>query len=146
MGACDFFVTYNHHDEPWATWMAEVLEGAGHLVRIQAWDFQAGGNFMVAMNDALAECKHAIGVLSPHYFRSGFTTAEWTAAYALAIQGRDRGFIPVLVEPCNIAPLLGPIAYVDLAGLAECEARNALLAAVSPLPPRVASAPFPGHP
>ncbi|HEY0168802.1 MAG TPA: toll/interleukin-1 receptor domain-containing protein [Jatrophihabitans sp.] len=144
-GRCDFFVTYNHNDGSWALWIAAELEQAGYHVRIQAWDFRPGGNFMAEMNSALGECAHTIGVMSENYLQSVFSTAEWTAAYRQALLGRDRGFIPVRVTSCDPAPLLGPIAYIDLVGVDEAEARRRLLEGVVAQVPRKRRAPgFPG--
>ena len=129
--ACDFFVTYNGNDESWATWIAAVLEASGHTVVIQAWDFRPGDNFIAGMDHALATCRHTLGVLSPHYLGSVFTRAEWTAAYRQTLLGKSRGFIPVRVAECDVAPLLGPLAYIDLVGFEESEARRRLLEGVA---------------
>jgi hypothetical protein len=53
----DFFVTYSGQDEPWATWIAAVLEEAGYTTVLQAWDFRPGDNFMAAMDHALGACR-----------------------------------------------------------------------------------------
>ena len=146
-GGCNFFITYNHRDETWATWIAHELEAAGYRVRIQAWDFRAGDNFMAMMDRALGECRQTLGVLSPHYIGSAFATAEWTAAYRQALLGRERGFVPIRVAECDPAPLLGPLAYIDLVGLTEDEARQRLLDGLGPGVARQPSRPeFPGQP
>ena len=36
----DFFVSFNKADRNWATWIAWVLEEAGHSVWFQDWDFR----------------------------------------------------------------------------------------------------------
>lgn len=133
---CDFFVTYNRNDENWATWIAAELEAAGHTVVIQAWDFRPGDNFMAGMDHALATCRHTLGVLSPDYLSSVFARAEWTAAYRQTLLGKPRGFIPVRVAECDVAPLLGPLAYIDLVGVEETEARRRLLEGVAESVPR----------
>jgi hypothetical protein len=146
-GDCDFFVTYNHRDEAWAVWIAHELEAAGYRVRIQVWDFRPGANFMAAMDRALGECTQTIGVLSPDYLGSVFATAEWTAAYRQALLGRERGFVPVRVAECDAAPLLGPLVYIDLVGVAEDEARRRLLAGLGQDVARQLGRPeFPGAP
>jgi len=142
---CDFFITYSGADEAWATWIASTLEDAGYTTTIQAWDFRPGENFLAAMDNALASCRHTLGVLSPHYLSSVFTQAEWTAAYKQALAGKPRGFIPVRVAKCDPAPLLGPVAYIDLVGLDEDEARRRLLDGVAGRPGRPVVRPsFPG--
>lgn len=127
---CDFFVTYNHRDEDWAKWIASELETAGYTTVLQVWDFLPGDNFMVKMDQALAECRHTLGVLSPSYLASVFTAAEWTTAYRQALLGKARGYIPVKVLECEPEGLLGPIAFIDLISCNEGEARRRLLAGV----------------
>jgi hypothetical protein len=39
----DFFVTYSGKDEPWATWIAAVLEEAGYTTDRQAPGGQCSG-------------------------------------------------------------------------------------------------------
>lgn len=126
----DFFITYNGNDEHWATWIAGTLEASGYTTIIQKWDFRPGANFMAAMDNALTSCRHTLGVLSPNYLRSVFARAEWTAAYRQTLLGKPRGFIPVRVDECDVAPLLGPLAYIDLVGIEETEARRRLLEGV----------------
>lgn len=145
--AKDFFVTYNGKDEPWATWIAATLEAAGYTTTIQAWDFRPGDNFMAAMDHALTTCRHTLGVLSPGYLTSLFTRAEWTAAYRQTLLGKTRGFVPVRVAECDVAPLLGPLVYIDLVDVEEAEARDRLLAGVAERTARPSGSPrYPGGP
>jgi len=139
----DFFVTYNGKDEPCAIWIAAALEAAGYTTAIAAWDFRPGDNFIAAMDRALTTCRHTIGVLSPDYLASVFTRAEWTAAYRQTLLGKPRGFIPVRIVACDLTPLLGTLAYIDLAGIEESEARRRLLAGVAGRAERVARGGFP---
>ena len=140
----DFFITYNGQDEQWATWVAATLEAAGYTTVLQAWDMRPGDNFMATMDHALATCRHTLGLLSPHYLKSVFTRAEWTAAYRQALLGKRRGFIPVRIAECEPAPLLGPLAYIDLVGLAAADAQARLLAGVADTARRRVAPPFPG--
>src|SRR3954453_3168795 len=76
----DFFVSFNKADRAWATWIAWVLEEAGHSVWFQDWDFR--GNFVEHMNHAHQQADRTLAVLSDHYFGSDFTLAEWSARFA----------------------------------------------------------------
>ena len=143
---CDFFVTYNSDDRDWAVWIADELQAAGRTVRLQELHSLPGDNFLSFMNDALSECRQTLGVMSPSYLASAYTTAEWTAAYRQALAGRSRAFVPVKVVECDPAPLLGPIVYVDLVGVEEAEARRRLRTGLG-LDPGVRRPPrFPGAP
>src|SRR3954462_14895960 len=75
----DFFVSFNNADRAWATWIAWVLEEAGHSVWFQDWDFR--GNFVEHMNRAHQQADRTLAVLSDYYFGSDFTLAEWSARF-----------------------------------------------------------------
>jgi TIR domain len=65
-----FFISYTSADRVWAEWIAWQLEEAGYQVKIQAWDFSPGGNFVLEMQKATVECERTIAVFSPNYFLS----------------------------------------------------------------------------
>lgn len=126
----DFFVSYNRADKQWAEWIAWTLEEAEYSVVIQAWDFRPGGNFVLDMQRAAAESQKTIAVLSESYLKSSFTAPEWAAAFASDPQSLERKLLPVRVKECKPEGLLRPIVYVDLVGLSEGAAKQALLSAL----------------
>lgn len=143
--SADFFVSYTGADERWAEWIAWQLERAGFVVVIQAWDFRPGNNFVVEMNRASAAARRTIVILSPASLSSGFVESEWATAFAQDPTGIHRKLVPVRVEECNIAGLLGQIVYVDLVGKTDAEAVRELLAGVEPGRSKPVAAPaFPG--
>jgi hypothetical protein len=130
----DFFVSHAGAERAWAEWVAWQLADAGYTVELDAWDWSAGQNFMLAMNDALARCDRVLALLSAAYFvRARYTTQEWTAAL-LHRPGRDRSrLVPVRVEnipPGDMPEVLRPLISCDLVGLDAPEARRVLLEAV----------------
>lgn len=126
----DFFISYNHHDEDAARWIAWQLEKEGFTTIIQAWDFLPGNNFVEKMDNALKACKSTIAVLSDNYLQSRFTKTEWQAAFTKDPTGEKRSLIPIRIQSCDLAGLLGQIIYIDLVGLEEEEARKKLLESV----------------
>ena len=60
----DFFISYTKPDKAWAEWIAWELEAAGYSTIIQEWDFKAGGNFVVEMDNATKQSDRTIAVLS----------------------------------------------------------------------------------
>jgi TIR domain/Effector-associated domain 9 len=126
----DFFVSYNRADKQWAEWIAWTLEEAGYSVVIQAWDFRPGGNFVLDMQRAATESQKTIMVLSESYLKSAYTQPEWAAAFATDPQSLERKLVPVRVKECKPDGMLRPIVYVDLVGLSEAEAKQALLDAL----------------
>jgi tetratricopeptide (TPR) repeat protein len=151
----DFFISYTQADRAWAEWIAWTLEEAGYTVKVQAWDFPAGSNFVVEMHRAAAGAERTLAVLSPDYLKSLFGMAEWTAALAQDPTGEKGKLLPVRVREVDPDGLLAAIVYIDLIGLTEPAARERLLGrlargrakpAVKPAFPGGPRPRFPGEP
>ena len=141
----DFFISYTKPDKAWAEWIAWELEAAGYSTIIQEWDFKAGGNFVVEMDNATKQSDRTIAVLSQCYLDAAFTVPEWAEKFAQDPKGLGRKLVPVRIAPCDIEGLLGQVIYCDLVGLDEEAARKRLLSQLSPGRTKPATAPrFPG--
>lgn len=127
----DFFISYNGRDRNWAEWIAWILEKNNYTVTIQAWDFLAGGNFILEMQQAATECAQTIAVLSDNYLNAVYTQPEWAAAFVQDPQGKNRTLIPIRVDKCEPKGILTAIIYIDIVGLMEDEAETKILAGVS---------------
>jgi hypothetical protein len=127
----DFFISYRTLNEGWAEWISWELEEAGYTTFLQAWDFRPGRNFVNEMEHGVTHCARTLAVLSPSYFESGFTKAEWFAAFAQDPTGEKGLLLPIRIEPCDIEGLLGQVIYVNLVGLDETAARERLLAGIA---------------
>ncbi|HEV7666907.1 MAG TPA: FxSxx-COOH system tetratricopeptide repeat protein [Thermoanaerobaculia bacterium] len=124
-----FFISYTQADRPWAEWIAWTLEGAGHSVGMQAWDFRPGGNFVVEMQRAILGSDRTIAVLSPDYLLSLFANSEWAAAFAADPDGTRGKLVPIQVRtvPKEDLGLWAAIIHIDLVGLGEAAAREAIV-------------------
>ena len=140
----DFFISYTEVNRPWAEWIAVELERAGYSIVLQAWDFRPGADFIHEMQEATTSAQRTIAVLSPAYFGSDFSEAEWRSAFVKDPTGELGLLLPVRVQPCEPPGLLASRVYVDLVGADEREARKRLLAAADPECPRPTAAAFPG--
>ena len=124
----DFFISYTGADRAWAEWIGWVLEEADHSVRIQAWDFRPGSNFVVEMHKAAADAERTIAVLSPAYLDSVFGMAEWAAAFAKDPIGEKGTLLPVIIRKVDLDGLLATVVHIELIGMDEAAAREKLLA------------------
>ncbi len=141
--AVDFFVSYAGPDRPWAEWAASVLERAGYSVALDVWDWSAGDNAVLRMQDALARAHRVVALFSPAYFdRHRFTTDEWTAVLVERPDEGRRRLIPVRVAAVEPPLIFRPLISADVFGLDENAARQALLTAVEG-PRRPTTVPFP---
>ena len=131
--SADFFISYTGKDRAWAEWIAWVLVEANYTIRIQAWDFLPGCDFVQEMQKALLECKRVIAALSPAYPQSKFGAAEWHAAFRKDPLGEDRLLVPVRVGDCNPEELLAIRVYIDLVGVDEAAAQEKLLNSIKSL-------------
>ena len=123
----DFFISRNGADSAWAQWIATELEEAGYSTILQDWDFRPGQNFISRMQDASTQSERTIAVLSPQYLNAEFTQPEWMAAFRQDPKGDKGLLIPVRVREYDRPGLLASLAYIDLIGLDEGEARQRLL-------------------
>ncbi len=129
MERVDFFISYRGGDVSWAEWIAWTLESAGYTTIVQAWDFDAGRNVILAMDEATKQAERTLLVLSPRYFTSAYTAEEWSAKLAEGLaQGRNT-LLPVKVAPCDVKGLLGAHIWVELIGLDKAAAHERLLQA-----------------
>jgi len=126
----DFFISYNREDRSWAEWIAWHLEEVGFTTILQAWDFRPGSNFVLEMHQAATEAERTIAVLSPEYLASIFTQPEWAAAFARDPDGKQNLLVPVRVQECDLQGLLSQTIYIDLIGMEEDDAKDALLGGV----------------
>ncbi|SEH08719.1 toll/interleukin-1 receptor domain-containing protein [Candidatus Venteria ishoeyi] len=122
----DFFISYNGKDQSWAEWVAWEVEQMGYSAIIQAWDFNAGGNFVNAMQEAAKNAQRTIAVLSQNYLDAQFTHPEWHAAFRQDPKGEKGLLIPVRIGECDLDGLLSQIVYIDLVGVDEKKAGQAL--------------------
>jgi tetratricopeptide (TPR) repeat protein len=122
----EFFISYTKADQSWAEWIAWQLEQEGYTTVIQAWDFFAGSNFVSNMQNATADTDCTIAVISPAFFTSPYTEAEWTSAFASDPTGAKCKFVMVRVEDVELAGLLKSRVYIDLVGLTAKEASERL--------------------
>ena len=142
----DFFISYNKADRAWAEWMAWQLEAEGYTTVLQAWDFLAGSNFVLKMQEAASAATRTIAVLSPNYLDALYTQPEWAAAFVQDPTGQKGTLLPVRVRECTLTGILAPIVYIDLVRLDEGAARDALLAGIRRTRARPSKAPgFPGN-
>jgi tetratricopeptide (TPR) repeat protein len=118
----DFFISYTKADQPWAEWIAWILEEDDHRVLIQAWDFVPGRNWIRDMQAGAEESIRTIAVLSPGYLRSVYASAEWQAAWADDPDGRGRKLLVARVADCARPGLLHGVVGVDLFGLTDATA------------------------
>ncbi|MGC4813451.1 FxSxx-COOH system tetratricopeptide repeat protein, partial [Micromonospora sp. DT228] len=137
------FISYAGPDRAWAEWVAWQLEHAGYAVELDLWDWAAGDNLVMRINQALERADRMVALFSEAYFEhQRFTTDEWTAV----MSGRDRQgkLIPLRLGDVTLPTVLRPLVAPSLAERSAEDAHRVLLNAVRG-PQRPTSEPgFPG--
>jgi len=123
----NFFISYTSADQAWAEWIAWQLEDAGYKVLIQAWDFVAGSNWQIRMQEGMEQAQRTVAVLSEAYLTSVYGQAEWQAAHRKDPRGFTRKLLPIRIEDCPRPGLLGGIVSIDLFGHDPEQASSELL-------------------
>jgi hypothetical protein len=136
-GQVDFFISYTSADRAWAEWIAWQLKEEGSAVVLQAWDMVPGLDFLHEMQKATTAAKQTLAMLSPAYFTSQFSEAEWRVTFADDPSGEQRRLVPVRVVDFKPAGLLATRIYIDLVGKDRQAARAALLDGVQGRPAAV---------
>ncbi len=75
MATYDYFISYVDIDTPWAEWIAQQLESAGHRVSFRRWDFVPGSNFVQQMAEHLEASSGVMAVVTPAYLASAWSSA-----------------------------------------------------------------------
>ena len=92
--ALKFFISYNRADKEWARWIAWRLEATDHEAADQAWDIQAGEDFILEMQRVAKETDPPLAALPPSHSNVEFPLSEWTAALRQDPRGAKRRFDP----------------------------------------------------
>ena len=79
------------------------------------------------MQQALTDAERMIAVLSPRYFQSSFTEAEWTTAFYQDVSGEEGRLLPIRIEEFSPPGMFGPRNYLDVFDLDAGAARQRLL-------------------
>ncbi|MCX4591368.1 toll/interleukin-1 receptor domain-containing protein [Streptomyces sp. NBC_01549] len=128
------FVSYVVADLAWTAWIAWHLEEAGIGVLLDEPDLTPGDRAPTGLLGGLERSDRALAVLSPAYVASAHVHQAWQALHDRNPEAMAGMLVPVMVEPCRPRRPLSTIAYTDLTGLGEDEARTRLLAALGVTP------------
>ena len=144
----DFFISYTHADRPWAVWLAWQLEEAGYSTVLPAWDFSPGTDEVREMRESMESADRTIVVLSPDYLKDPDFKSHKTPLFKQERANKLNKLLPVCVKDCGpqLKDVLGSIININLVGLDQSQARQALLAGVRRERVKPASPPaFPGN-
>jgi tetratricopeptide (TPR) repeat protein len=141
----DAFISYAPSDRPWAEWIGWQLKNAGYSFELDAWDWSAGDNFVLRMNQAIERASRVLILLSPAYVERAQFGDEWANLLIHSPGSQTHGrLVPLRIADVELPQSFQPVQYRDLFGLDEQRTRAAILDTMEDVR-RVPSAPaFPG--
>lgn len=112
----DLFLSYDQADHWALAWLLPRLEAAGLRVCVDRRDFAIGRLKVVNREQAVAQSRHTLLVLTPQYLGGEWTAFEGALAQSLDPSGLQQRLMPLLREPC---PLPRRIAMVEAADFTD---------------------------
>ena len=104
------FISYSHQDIVIADLIVKTLEEVGLSPWIDRTEIQPGDSFVERINQGLAKASYAILLLSQTSTASRWVSREWMSTLA----DDQTVLLPIVIEDCEIPPLLRDIIYIDL--------------------------------
>jgi len=113
-GEFSVFVSHSNADTAVASRLAMGLEALGYRSWYDEWELKAGDSIVDRIQKALSACDVLLVVLSPRSVASEWVKRELNTGLMRELGGHRVVVIPVLIEDCDIPPLLEERHYIDL--------------------------------
>jgi hypothetical protein len=130
----DFFISYASKDEYFARELDSVLKSSGYSTFVQFNDIRPGSHILQEMKRGLSGMGRLIAIYSPDYENSQYCHAEWDAAFALDVSGKERKIIPFMLHPTELNSFASQVIYTSLVGLDAEQRKNKILETVKAEP------------
>ncbi len=115
--APEIFISHNGNQKPWVRRLVEQWRELGLRVFFDEDSIEPGAAVVATLQDAVAQCRHVVLVLSPAALESRWVAMEIAMAAVDDPDGRERRIIPVMVEridPQRLGLSLRRLSIVDL--------------------------------
>ena len=128
----EYFVSRRGSVADVAQEVADILEGEGHAVTIQDYDFPAGAQFVGNIDDALRRSRHLLILYSADYHDSYWTRQEFlNFKAAVAVSDGQRRIGVLRCDPATPTGLLHADTFGDLNGVTDPAERRRIVLAVA---------------
>lgn len=114
------FISYSSNDSAFADKLATDLGSMGINVFYAKWQIKVGESIVEKINEALISHDHLIIILSSSSVVSDWVKRELNSSLMRQLSKKDIKIKPVLLENCEIPPLLVDIKYADFRNDYNC--------------------------
>src|SRR5262245_60532554 len=110
----DVFLSHSFVDQPRVRRLAEQLRDAGLRVWLDEWAVQVGDDIYLSIERGLERSRCLVLCLSRAALDSEWVALERSTALFRDPTNRDRRFLPVLLDDCELPDTLRRYRYLDL--------------------------------
>ena len=110
------FISYSSKDRSFVERLATDLRSRGLYVWFDQWELKVGDSLIEKINAGIASHDYLVIVLSKKSVRSQWVMKELNAALMKELKERRVVVLPILIEDCDIPPLLSDKVYADFRG------------------------------
>jgi hypothetical protein len=110
------FISYSSKDRSFVERLATDLRSRGLYVWFDQWELKIGDSLIEKINAGITSQDYLIVVLSKASVRSQWVMKELNAALMRELNERRVVVLPILIEDCDIPPLLSDKVYADFRG------------------------------
>lgn len=109
----DVFLSHNNVDKPRVRIIAERLQTAGLKVWFDEWIIRPGDDIYLSIEHGLEASRCLVLCMSSAAFRSDWIDLERSTVIFRDPSNRDRRFIPLLLDNCEIPDAIRRYNYID---------------------------------
>jgi hypothetical protein len=122
------FICYSHQDSSFVNRLVGDLSSKGIRTWLDKWEIKVGDSITGKISEGIGQNDYLIIVLSEASVKSEWVKRELNAALMKELKRKSVVVLPLLLEDCDIPPLVADKKYADFrqgydAGLAELLAR-----------------------
>ncbi|MBI1928303.1 toll/interleukin-1 receptor domain-containing protein [Candidatus Poribacteria bacterium] len=107
------FLSHSSADKDFVERLANDLVNNDYRVWFDKWEIKIGDNIVEQINSGISESDYLAFIISKSSVESRWVINEWTAMFVGAVNQRSAKILPILIEDCEIPPILRSYRYAD---------------------------------
>ena len=107
------FISHSSLDKEFATRLSEDLREFGHDPWLDEWEIHVGDCIPTRISEGIEQAQYMVLVLTRSAVESEWVDREWKAKYWQEVESGSTSVLPVLLEDCELPPLIRSRRYAD---------------------------------